>query len=496
MAPVPAPVARTSQSSASSSDGLGRGPETDEPEPMRRYLSIGKGASEDQDNQDKVALEDLETATDSDSSEVELIKCVEEQLQDLGGPGEYLVVERGATLTTDCTDIRPLRIGERFAVVEVCRVPDTGIIRGRISNPAGWVSILDVDCNECWMERQDSVFSLLEEKAKYSKKLSLGSSSDEERISFGERRHLLLGPELDHVATGLGYTCRKGLKPEAPNQDAWTIIKVDGNFSIYGVFDGHGPKGHVISNMVREELPKLIIGDARFRTDDMAQMLRDNFAEMQRLIFEADKLWSVQAKVSGTTATIAIHDHVQGKLTIAHVADSTCVIGRSEAGADGVADVLRGTALTRDHKPCLSDETERIEDAGGRVIFDGHSSHRVYAKEGHYPGLNMSRSLGDLAGHEKAGLSCEPEVRELTIGPADALLLLCTDGVWEFIEPDEAVGIVSKFGPGETMEAAQFLAKESWDRWIKEEGGKVVDDITVLLVNLQRCRDAEHVFWA
>ena len=32
----------------------------------------------------------------------------------------------------------------------------------------------------------------------------------------------------------------------------------------------------------------------------------------------------------------------------------------------------------------------------------------------------------------------------------------------------------------EAMEAATELAKEAWDRWIKEEGGQVVDDITVV----------------
>lgn len=33
----------------------------------------------------------------------------------------------------------------------------------------------------------------------------------------------------------------------------------------------------------------------------------------------------------------------------------------------------------------------------------------------------------------------------------------------------------------EAMESATDLAKEAWDRWIREEGGHVVDDITVVL---------------
>eukprot|EP00913_Durusdinium_trenchii_P016223 g15245.t1 len=63
----------------------------------------------------------------------------------------------------------------------------------------------------------------------------------------------------------------------------------------------------------------------------------------------------------------------------------------------------------------------------------------------------------------------------------DKLLLLCSDGVWEFITPLEAAKLCSKFSPAEAMDAATDLAKEAWDRWIREEGGQVVDDITVVL---------------
>merc|ERR1712083_982429 len=129
------------------------------------------------------------------------------------------------------------------------------------------------------------------------------------------------------------------------------------------------------------------------------------------------------------------------------------------------------------------DERARIEKAGGRVVFDGYANHRVYAKNGRYPGLNMSRCLGDLLGHQDAGCSCEPEVSEHVIQDLDHCLLLCSDGVWEFITPDEAVKFVHQYPPEKAMQAAETLAKEAWDRWIREEGGAVVDDITVVLAH-------------
>merc|ERR1711865_312558 len=118
----------------------------------------------------------------------------------------------------------------------------------------------------------------------------------------------------------------------------------------------------------------------------------------------------------------------------------------------------------------------RIEKAGGRVVFDGYANHRVYSKKGRYPGLNMSRCLGDIVGHVEAGISCEPETKVVKLTDNDGILLVCSDGVWEFISPQEAVEIVKRYPKEEVTKAANDLTREAWDRWIKEEGGSVVDD--------------------
>lgn len=312
------------------------------------------------------------------------------------------------------------------------------------------------------------------------RKMSIGSNTDQSKTSFSNKTMQQLGDEIDTAACGLGYTCRKGLKPESPNQDSWFVLKMD-TISIYAVFDGHGQKGHDVSQFVKENLPKLIIKDPRFKTPDAPAMLRDVFKKTQSLVGTADRMKKLSAQMSGTTATLCIHDHVNKKITLAHVADSTAVLGRSKSSTKKD---LEGIALTRDHKPNLKDERARIEKAGGRVVFDGYANHRVYAKNARYPGLNMSRCLGDLMGHADCGITAEPEVTERELNPEDLFLLLCSDGVWEFITPTEAVVLVSEFPAAKAMVAAERLAKEAWDRWIREEGGSVVDDITVILANL------------
>lgn len=246
---------------------------------------------------------------------------------------------------------------------------------------------------------------------------------------------------------------------------------------MFGVFDGHGRKGHDVSNFVKDNLPKLILRDQRFRTDNMPQSLIEQFDKMQNLIATASRTKELSAELSGTTCSVAFHDVTTNSLIVSHVADSTIVIGKRKG------DRLVGSKLTRDHKPDLPDERQRIEASGGRVAFDGFQN-RVYTKCGRYPGLNMSRCLGDLLGHSEAGCSAQPEVATIKLEPDDEVLLVCSDGVWEFLDPNTALQYANN-PPSKAQQSADNLAKAAWDSWIREQEGQVVDDITVILVYLK-----------
>uniref|UniRef100_A0A6U9RL89 PPM-type phosphatase domain-containing protein n=1 Tax=Zooxanthella nutricula TaxID=1333877 RepID=A0A6U9RL89_9DINO len=301
------------------------------------------------------------------------------------------------------------------------------------------------------------------------------SISSESRTTPGQRAMQSAGDALDPAALGLGHTCRKGSWDE--NQDSWSILTAE-THSLYAIFDGHGGKGHDVSNFVKDSLPKLILKDTRFKTNEQANMISDVFKKTQSLVTTSDRMGKLSAQMSGTTATVCIHDHNASTFTLAHVGNSLCVV------ALALGTTWRGLPLMRAHDPTLKEERSRIERNGGRIVFDGHDSYRVYARNAHYPGLDISRTIGDLLGHLECGITAEPEVVEGKLAPEHKALLLCTNGVWEFIEPTDAVTIVMQFPPQQAMAATERLAKEAWDRWIREEGGAVVDDITVVLVRL------------
>ena len=255
------------------------------------------------------------------------------------------------------------------------------------------------------------------------------------------------------------------------NQDsAFVLHHFDHNAALFGVFDGHGPRGHYASAFVRDTLPGII--EQKLQEGDITAALEKSFVEMHEELNQS----VVNAEYSGTTAVVS---HLSGKhLISAWAGDSRGVIAREHDGQ------LEAMELTTDHKPENKAEKKRILDSNGRVAKltdeygDEVGPYRVWLSYAWTPGLAMSRSLGDNVAH-KAGVIPNPDVRVHTIHPSDRFFILATDGVWEFISSEEAVSIVAKsYSPEEACEA---LAKSARKRWITEEEG-VVDDITIVVV--------------
>lgn len=408
---------------------------------------------------------------------------------------------------------------------------------------------------------EQQLLSMIEEGGLSGRKFSITSDTDKalhRSSSFSSKTTSVNGDVDPNAGVGqecIGYACKKGLKPEAPNQDSFFICKVEGQYSVYGVFDGHGRKGHDISNFVKDVLPKVLLGEKDILNDPAAGLLKA-FDTTQRLIEQATKMDKLDANRSGSTASVILHDHKKKMLYTAHVGDSRCVLA-TKVGDDNSHETLwRSVDLTEDHKPHLPAEKARIEKHGGMVKFDGGYNYRVYAKGKRYPGLNMSRAMGDLLGFHDAGISAVPDVAERqiverngrdeeptappppeqtavvssdeqthgengdgnttpngqrpsdvngspatnlscstpsvgshTIDPvSDKFVLLASDGIWEFMSSEEAVHLVSQYGPSEAMGAAERLASAAWDRWMQAMKGEVVDDITVIVMFLQSQR--------
>jgi serine/threonine protein phosphatase PrpC len=318
-----------------------------------------------------------------------------------------------------------------------------------------------------------------------SRRFSIGTSTDHDmhrRGSFCDKSFMTSGHSFDTVECGIGFACKKGLKPVSPNQDSFLVLRIEGYVSIYGVFDGHGRQGHDVSDFVKEYLPKLIVHNEAFRAGNIHDALLNGFGQIQDLLQEETDKGNIDATASGTTCTIVVH---RGKkLWVANVGDSRCVLC---APCPHTGEFV-ATDACRDHKPEIPEEKERIHRSGGIVIKPPMDvNHRVYVKGFRFPGLAMSRALGDLVGYHRAGISAVPEVSEFDL-TGNEHLLLCSDGVWEFLSSQDAVSAIEtelhSASASQHMDAAEKLCKLSWDKWMMEENGAVVDDITAIVVKL------------
>jgi len=281
------------------------------------------------------------------------------------------------------------------------------------------------------------------------------------------------GPTILKQATDIAVVCQKGQKSKSdptPNQDNFFIHHV-GNVTMYGVTDGHGPFGHLVSFRVVQTLPYFITKNKNFGKDwDVT--LKEAFLSVQADLLEFCSTQSVNVDASGASCTVLVLQ--EQTVHIAFIGDSRVMLG-SWNRRD-----TRMIFCSKDHKPELPDERQRLEAAGSEVREVEHNSYRIYLPGSTFPGLTMSRAFGDTA---CSGVLREPEYHKVLMQPTDQwYCIVASDGIWEFLEGESVCDMTAKKlrlkGPRETL---SFLVNASRKRW-NHCCGDYCDDITAILV--------------
>ncbi|KAI4993867.1 hypothetical protein ZWY2020_008180 [Hordeum vulgare] len=204
----------------------------------------------------------------------------------------------------------------------------------------------------------------------------------------------------------------------------------------FGVFDGHGCS-HVATSC-GERMHEIVADEAR----SSAQTTRSGGRASWR---GASRGWTPRpwAQGQGPAAprqrpTAGASCSCPSATTSAQrpSSPSSALATSSSPTAVTAAVICRGGAaipLSSDHKPDRPDELERIQAAGGRVIFwDGA---RVFGV------LAMSRAIGDS--YLKPFVIPDPEVRVLERKDGeDEFLILASDGLWDVVSNEVACHVV------------------------------------------------------
>jgi len=297
-------------------------------------------------------------------------------------------------------------------------------------------------------------------------------------VPFFAQKGMNFDGELSTMKHRVGIISHRGYKPESPNQDDFFILARSDSL-LLGVLDGHGPDGHDVSHFAQERLPMYLTEHLR---KDPEAWVKGVGSSVRDLCEKAREDLSDKVEQSGTTVTLAMLDQPGGssprgplRLRCAFLGDSIAVWARRKSRSDP----WEVKQLTDIHRPDREDELKRIELAGGAVMAGyGRCPSRLVTPEWN---LAMSRSFGDFHALPY-GLSNEPEFpMEVLLEPDyQHMLLACSDGVWDVIQPNQAVQFVGKFSPQEAQLAVERLVCKAQLRW--QETEDVVDDITAVLV--------------
>jgi len=186
------------------------------------------------------------------------------------------------------------------------------------------------------------------------------------------------------------------------------------NWGYFGVYDGHG--GKQVAEFVQDNL-HVIFEEKLSSIEDKEEAFRAAFKETDEKIGEAE------IKFSGTTVISALLYEEEGvkKICTANAGDARAVLARNG----------KGVRLSFDHKANDPDEIARIKEAGGFVVMN-----RVNGI------LAVARALGDLT--MKDFVSGEPYTKIIDVTDEDTHLILACDGIWDVIEDDKSVEIVTQ----------------------------------------------------
>ena len=339
--------------------------------------------------------------------------------------------------------------------------------------------------------RQIKIEDLLKNKNLTNNKLTKIMVNINEKSKNIKTNHIYYKSYYSLSIAGKNYGARK------TNQDTpVTFVKLNNieGFNIFGVLDGHGVNGHHVSKFLGEHLVKQITSNQYINKEKELDKIykaikKSNYEILMNIFLDSDKKLGKQkfdVNFSGTTCVLVIQ--IGTKLICANVGDSRAILvyDKSKDAKEGNLKDSEIFELSHDFKPDLPDEKKRILMMGGTVdqMLDLNGQRggpqRVWAKNKNYPGLAMSRSLGDFKG-KQCGIIPIPEIIEYDLNEKSRYMVICSDGVWEFLSNQKVMEIGNEYYvKNDIIGFANKLIDVSEDLWERKD--VVVDDITAVIV--------------
>jgi len=277
------------------------------------------------------------------------------------------------------------------------------------------------------------------------------------------------------------------LNKEKINQDTYMILPNNKltedamKLKIFGIFDGHGEYGDIISNEVKNYFIEYFSKLDCYSDEIYDKLCKNNYKELFTLFDNIDKKLHNKYKLkktcfnSGTTAHLVLL--FQNKILSINLGNSKSILIYEKNN-----NLIQ---LNICHNPEMEEEKKRIEKNGGeigRVDWADYGPQRIWYKGRNYPGLSISRSFGDFIS-EPLGVFSIPDIKEYNFEIKKAkMLVIATDGIWEFLSNEKVKDILIPFYEENNINGAMNKLINVATKFWKIKNPEFIDDLSSILI--------------
>ncbi|CAM8918899.1 unnamed protein product [Rhodiola kirilowii] len=224
-----------------------------------------------------------------------------------------------------------------------------------------------------------------------------------------------------------------------------------------GVYDGHG--GPEASRFITSRLFPFLDRFSKEQGGLSADVIRKAFdateGEFLDLVKES---WSERPEIASCGSCCLVGAISKGVLYVANLGDSRAVLGRRVSKGRNASVVAE--RLSTDHNVAVEEVRKEVEalhpDDSQVVVFTrgvwrikgiiqvSRSIGDVYLKIPKYNRSPLFRQLAPFFPLKKAVMTAEPSIIIRKLRPQDLFVIFASDGLWEHLSDDDAVGIVLK----------------------------------------------------
>lgn len=275
--------------------------------------------------------------------------------------------------------------------------------------------------------------------------------------------------------------------------------------------DGHGSEGHLVSDFVKNQIKEYFNNKKIYAINnknkefsfnkfgmsfEIYDKLKHNNYELIKNFYEYTnkKLTDTEFDINFSGTTCIMVFKIGKKIICSNVGDSRAILVERklifEEKTNSILNKYEIIELSHDHKPNNKGEKERIEKCGGEVAQEFLNEEdeksdlpfRVWKEGCNYPGLAISRSLGDKIA-EKIGVISEPEFIEAEINKNSKYIIMGSDGVFEYLTNNDILEISNKYLNNDNLQKACKIIVEKAATLFRQKENRV-DDITINIINI------------